>query len=139
MVLLIYLLFFAESMGRTQDKGYQYNLVPFQEIRRYVRYWDVLGWKIAGMNLFGNVLAFMPFGFFIPKLVKGKKNAFFIILYSFELSLLVEVLQLAFKLGSFDVDDIILNTLGGFLGYVCHLIFIRFRRKQNVSDEEKTK
>ena len=139
MVLLIYLLFFAESMGRMQDKGYQYNLVPFQEIRRYVRHWDVLGWRIAGMNLFGNVLAFMPFGFFVPKLAKKKKNIFFIILYSFELSLLVEVLQLAFKLGSFDVDDIMLNTLGGFLGYLCHLIFVRFRRKQNVSDGEKTK
>lgn len=122
MVLLIYLLFFAESMGRTQDKGYQYNLVPFQEIKRYVRHWDVLGWRIAGMNLFGNVLAFMPFGFFMPKLAEKKKNVFFIILYSFELSLLVEVLQIAFKLGSFDVDDIILNTLGGFIGYIIFMI-----------------
>ena len=40
------------------------------------------------------------------------------VLYSFELSLLVELLQLVFKVGSFDVDDLLLNTIGGLLGYI---------------------
>ena len=41
-------------------------------------------------------------------------------LYSFELSLLVELLQLVFKVGSFDVDDLFLNTIGGLLGYLVY-------------------
>ena len=44
------------------------------------------------------------------------------VLYSFELSLLVELLQLVFKVGSFDVDDMFLNTLGGIAGYLCQWI-----------------
>lgn len=42
------------------------------------------------------------------------------VLYSFELSLLVELLQLVFKVGSFDVDDLFLNTIGGLLGYLVY-------------------
>ena len=42
------------------------------------------------------------------------------VLYSFELSLLVELLQLVFKVGSFDVDDLLLNTIGGLLGYLVY-------------------
>ena len=38
----------------------------------------------------------------------------------FELSLLVELLQLVFKVGSFDVDDLLLNTIGGLLGYLVY-------------------
>ena len=36
---------------------------------------------------------------------------------SFEISAVVEISQLIFRVGSFDVDDMILNTLGGLLGY----------------------
>ncbi len=39
-------------------------------------------------------------------------------LISFEFSLLIECIQLVSKVGSFDVDDMILNTLGGSLGYL---------------------
>jgi hypothetical protein len=39
------------------------------------------------------------------------------VLYSFELSLVVELLQLVTKVGSFDVDDLMLNTLGGLFGF----------------------
>jgi glycopeptide antibiotics resistance protein len=46
------------------------------------------------------------------------------LLHSFSLSLLIEVIQMIFRVGSFDVDDILLNTLGGFLGFML-LRFIR--------------
>lgn len=50
-------------------------------------------------------------------------------------SLLVESIQLVSKLGSFDVDDIMLNTLGGILGYVlfrcCNAILHIWNKKRN--------
>ena len=49
--------------------------------------------------------------------------------YSLGLSLGVEVFQLLTRVGSFDVDDLLLNTIGGILGYVLFLICNGIRRK----------
>jgi len=40
------------------------------------------------------------------------------VFFSFEFSLLVETIQLVSKVGSFDVDDLLLNTIGGAIGYL---------------------
>ena len=68
LVLLTYFLFFAEEMGRSPDvrAEYYYNLTLFKEIRRFLLYRNILGWRAVFLNIFGNVLAFMPFGFFLP-------------------------------------------------------------------------
>ena len=115
---LSYFLFFAENMGRTASNEYRYNLVPLKEIKRFIYYVDVVGPKAALFNIAGNVVAFLPFGFFLSQITKCRLGIFSTTLFSFEFSLLVEVIQLVTKTGSFDVDDLILNTLGGFLGYL---------------------
>ena len=53
------------------------------------------------------------------------------------LSLCVEVVQLFTKVGSFDVDDILLNTIGGVLGYILFAICSRVRRKHHVRNRKK--
>ena len=64
LALLSYLMFFSEDFGRTNpDRGYAYNLVPFKEISRFITYHDILGTEALVLNLAGNVVAFMPFGF----------------------------------------------------------------------------
>ena len=45
-------------------------------------------------------------------------------------SLLAEILQLLLKVGSFDVDDLFLNTIGGLTGYLVYKAVICFRRKK---------
>lgn len=136
MVLLMYFLFFAEITGRTYvDRDYHYNLVLFREIKRFVVYRKVLGWGAVTANLFGNVAAFVPFGMILPMLMKRYRNFFYIVLLSLEFSLFVEVIQLISKVGSFDVDDLFLNTLGGAVGYLVFWLIGRFGRKRN--DEEK--
>lgn len=130
LVLLFYFLFFSEAMGRGgTDAEYHYNLTPFREIKRFIRYRDVLGPEAVFLNIFGNVIAFMPYGFFVPMLVKKYRNVIEVTLYSFEFSLLVETLQLIFKIGSFDVDDLMLNTLGGFLGCIIYYLGKRIRSR----------
>jgi len=55
---LTYLLFFAEMYGRTMvPYEYRYNLVPFQEIRRFWNNRELLGDMAVFTNLGGNVLA----------------------------------------------------------------------------------
>ena len=72
-VCLIYFLFFAESTGRTfEGRSYHYNLELFKEIRRFIVYRHTLGTKAVALNLFGNIAAFIPFGFFLPSArIKG--------------------------------------------------------------------
>lgn len=124
---LCYFLFFAENYGRIAgENDYRYNLVPFLEIARFWKYREILG-IYSFLNLVGNVLIFVPAGFFIPILWKKKKGVVFTTCITFEMSLLVEVLQLIFRVGSFDVDDLILNTLGGILGYILLELLKRWR------------
>ena len=123
LVSMIYFLFFAESMGRTSmGQEYHYNLQPFKEIQRYLTYYDVIGPYTVFLNLAGNILAFVPFGLFFPLLSRRSRSLWKATLISFEVSLLVELIQLVTRVGSCDVDDMILNTLGGMIGYVCFRI-----------------
>ena len=72
---LAYFLFFAEATGRTfGERTYQYNLIPFHEIRRFLIYRRQLGFAAVALNLVGNVLAFVPFGLFLPLLVKRVRS-----------------------------------------------------------------
>ena len=109
---LFYFLFFSEKMGRTfVERDYHYNLIPFHEIKRFLKYHEVLGLGAVILNIGGNVAAFMPFGFFVPIFSRRCKYFLNTVYYSFELSLVVEIIQLVTKVGSFDVDDIILLSV----------------------------
>jgi glycopeptide antibiotics resistance protein len=41
----------------------------------------------------------------------------------------VEVFQLLTRVGSFDVDDLLLNTIGGLAGYILFVICNAIRRR----------
>jgi glycopeptide antibiotics resistance protein len=83
-------------------------------------------------NLAGNVVGFVPFGFILPLLTKRFQKFKAVTLATFSLSLAFEVIQLIFEFGSFDVDDLILNTLGGILGYIpIKIILIIVKHKKN--------
>lgn len=126
---LFYFLFFSEEMGRTySERTYHYNLVPFKEIGRFIRYHRTLGTGTVLLNIVGNVAAFVPFGIFLPVFSARCRKVWFTVFYSFELSLLVELLQLVTKVGSFDVDDLILNTIGGLVGFLIYLLGKRILR-----------
>ena len=122
-IMMAYFLFFSESYGRVGvERDYQYNLEPFREIKRYMQYYEVLGMKNVIVNLLGNVVAFMPYGFWLPVISKKCDGLFRILLCSLSCSLAVEVTQFVTKKGSFDVDDLLLNTMGGLLGFWCYRI-----------------
>ncbi len=129
-VVLFYFLFFSEKLGRTfSERSYHYNLIPFLEIRRFIRYHKILGFEAVLLNIVGNIVAFSPFGFFLPIFSRRCRYFWNTVFYSFELSLLVELIQLVTKVGSFDVDDLLLNTIGGACGFFSYKIFIWLIRK----------
>ena len=123
LAVLCYFLFIADRMGRTfSERVYHYNLMPLKEIGRFWTYRQTLGvWSVL-MNLIGNVVAFIPIGLFRPRLFPACRRFILTVVLAFEFSLCVEILQLVWKVGSFDVDDLLLNTLGGILGFLVYRI-----------------
>ena len=119
---LVYFLFFSEQMGRVPSDTYKYSLIPFKEIKRYLRYSHTIGYAHVMLNLAGNVFCFMPFGFVLPIIARKQRSLPRIAISSFLASLLVELIQLVSKVGSCDVDDIMLNTCGGVVGYIAFKI-----------------
>ena len=125
---VFYFLLLSEAYGRRGEMTeYHYNLELFKEIKRFWQYREQLGWFATTANLVGNVLVFVPFGFLMPMASK-ERSLIATVCYSFVLSLVVEISQILLKVGSFDVDDLLLNTVGGILGYIAFLICNALRR-----------
>lgn len=133
-IFVFYFLLISEIYGRTGEmQDYHYNLVLFKEIKRFWNYRRQLGIFATATNLLGNVLVFLPFGFFMA--MASKYRSFLsTVTYSLALSLTVEISQLFMKVGCFDVDDLLLNTLGGMLGFiafaVCNVIRRNYAKKK---------
>lgn len=90
------------------------NLVPFATIAYYLRGEPTPG--VALRNLMGNVLLFIPMGFLLPFVVPRLQRMTHILFVSLAVSLLLEGVQLLTGIGSFDVDDLLLNGLGATVG-----------------------
>ena len=124
--ILLYFVLFSDRLGRTDGyMEFRYNLTPFLEIRRFITYRDSLSLGALLLNLFGNVLVFSPFGFLIPMFRNEETSWYNILLFTFLFSLCIELTQLISMVGVFDVDDLILNTLGGMIGWGFYLLFSR--------------
>lgn len=120
LALLAYLVFFSKEFGRQAHTDMRYNIVPFRTITNYYYYSTRKGFII---NIFGNLLAFMPLGVLWPVVFKQPYDKIYvhiIFLWSFTISLFIELIQVLSKVGAFDVDDLILNTLGGVIGYLLY-------------------
>ena len=77
----------------------------------------------------GNIVWFVPFGFLVP-LIWQKLKSYVVIPLGFCLSLIIEVSQLVSGKGMFEIDDLVLNTLGAAIGYLTYKAYCRFK-KQN--------
>lgn len=100
------------------------NLIPLQRSWQLLCYYvrnDL--WAAVWVNFPGNVVMFMPVGFFAG-LLSDKPRWWKGTLLTAGLSLFIEIFQLFISRGT-DIDDLILNTLGGLLG---HLAFLVLRR-----------
>lgn len=138
MLVLVYFLLLSDGFGRSEGYScYRYNLVPFQEIIRFIKYRAYIDFSSVVLNLLGNVVAFMPFGALIRWVVDRKMRWFQAMGYTFMFSLCVELLQLVAKVGVFDVDDLILNTLGGLLGFWVYYLLLLMNRRSERNYERK--
>lgn len=110
-----------------QDVNYgNSNFIPFKEIFRY----DV-GSRLFIRNVIGNIVLFIPLGVYVGCIIKSKTFIPSFII-SFLVSISIEFAQ--YMIGRIaDVDDVILNTIGGVFGYVSFKYLNRFIDKHSKS------
>ena len=98
------------------------NFVPFKEIFRYK-----IGSRLFLKNVLGNILLFLPYGFFASYYLSEERPKLIVFLTLIG-SVTIEVVQMSIG-RVFDVDDILLNTLGGFIGFYVYLLFVNISKR----------
>lgn len=93
-----------------------YNLIPFKSIVDIFK--NGTTYEVI-INIFGNLLVFMPLEYFLIELFKVKKFSLNFI-FSFGIILLIELFQYVFKVGVLDIDDLILCTFGMMIFYIIY-------------------
>ena len=116
---------FSRTAGKIVDiANAKANFIPFKTIWRYltnlsgqIENFNPVNFKIYFINLFGNIEIFLPFGFLLFFILKKPPSLKQVAVLTLALSLFIELIQASLNLGVFDIDDLILNLLGGVLGY----------------------
>ncbi len=106
---IIYLLILFSVVTYPVNEYGKNNLNLFQELFRYR-----IGSNLFIQNIIGNIIMFIPFGMFLNEYFNIKKISLLFITIIYSLS--IEIVQI-FVGRVFDVDDIILNLLGSFIGW----------------------
>ncbi|MFS0557773.1 VanZ family protein [Brevibacillus sp. 179-C9.3 HS] len=115
------------------------NTKLFQTLVDYVYHYDRYNVDILVFNLAGNVILFVPLGLLVPLVFFRFQNIHRVFFLTLAVSLLIEILQLMLSLGSFDVDDLLLNVVGGLIGYGMFRVgaaVIYRRRKSSKFDDD---
>ena len=128
LLLLLYLIFLLSTIFYTKlTTGIVYpklqieaNIIPFSSIIETI---TLLVTKSQGIPYLFNylildILLFIPLGIFLPVLFPEKMTLKRFILICFILSFTKELFQFLFNVGMFNIDDIILNVVGGILSYI---------------------
>ncbi len=113
LLFLAYLIVLFELVTSQDLPGGGTNLMPFREILRYD-----YGTRSFYKQVFGNILMFVPLGYYATSYCKIK-NLGAITVISLLSSSIIETVQ-HFIGRTFDIDDIILNVVGGILGFLLY-------------------
>ena len=113
---LVFMLYGFMAIHLTAGIGTIWDLLAYGRLSSSINLIPLaaMDWKGYALNAF----MFMPLGFLLPLIWKSFRQAKKTVVFGFLMSLTIEVCQL-FCFRATDVDDLIMNTLGAFLGYLC--------------------
>jgi glycopeptide antibiotics resistance protein len=72
---------------------------------------------ITVRNIVGNVFLFVPWGFLAPQLFSSIQTLIKILVAAVFISLCIEIIQFVLVVGVADIDDVLLNTVGAWIGF----------------------
>jgi len=122
---LLYWMFLGFGRHYQVNGPFSYNLIPFKTMGIYLFHIHAFSWRTWVINVFGNIGVFMPYGCLLPCLIHSSRRRYwrFAIYFGCPL-LLLEVMQMVLQVGSFDVDDLILNGLGASMSYGVYRFYL---------------
>ena len=133
--LLLILLYFAGLVyvtalrdGRINLGGFSFRLPPpFLKALISRKYSETTNRSVLNMLLFVPFGCLLPYNISLWRTKTGVKCKHFkkVLLIGLLISLSIEICQLLFKVGVFEVDDLVKNTMGTGLGYIFFLILSR--------------
>lgn len=113
-VFVIYVTIIHRNVGENGNNC----LIPFYSF--YMAKQEVEVYRLILLN----ILMFLPFGIVLPFILNHfKQNVLFSIVFGISLSLCIEIIQLVFRIGTFEIDDIIFNTFGCLIGLLSFSLF----------------
>lgn len=119
--ILVYVLFLSRGtrVGFTYAEYMQRftNFIPFKTIIEYVQRYSNGYWRLATLNLLGNLALFVPMGMALPCLFKKLNRFWTVILTVLGMVVIVELVQGVLRVGSIDIDDVIFNVVVAMIGY----------------------
>lgn len=145
-LLLLYVLFlrgrgnsYSQSLPLSEYMQYAVNVTPFETIKGFWRALreNRINTDIALLNIFGNVALFVPFGFLLPVNAPRLRALWKCAAVSLAAIIAAETIQLFFRVGSFDVDDVILNMIGILIGYILYKISCSAYKKTRFSGVQR--
>ncbi|WP_211746671.1 VanZ family protein [Paenibacillus sp. Marseille-Q4541] len=121
-ILFLYLVMLAYFMfagfHRSVHSNYRYNLIPLHTVSAYVRNLGPGNMVDTAINLIGNIAVFIPLGYLLPASMFRPWSYGKFILFFVCFIFLLECLQTILRVGTGDIDDLLLNVIGGSIGYI---------------------
>ncbi|MGT2462533.1 VanZ family protein [Sinomonas atrocyanea] len=124
---LLRLLLFSRVPGSERSV----NLIPFASIAEYMSSHSSRAGGVSFANVVGNILIFVPLGVFLSWL-RHRAAAWLTMLMIASVSVAAEVIQGVFAVGASDIDDVILNCVGGLLGILAFRLLSAILHRQSL-------
>ncbi|MGG3871618.1 VanZ family protein [Brevibacillus laterosporus] len=110
----LYLLYIYLNTERLHSDYFGIRLIPFEKIIDFFTHFEYFN----RYELLGKILLYIPIGILIPLLFGSINNMLRTFLFTLILSFLINSVKIITQAGFFEIDDIILNVIGGMIGFV---------------------
>lgn len=129
-LIIIFLMLLGRNINIPNSHGEKsYNLLPFKTIINYITNFYNINLGLFIINIVGNVAVFIPLGFMLPLLFRRMRKFIGVLAICTLLISISEILQYIFRIGTLDIDDLILNLIGCILGFVFYQKFYRNKQR----------
>ena len=131
LVFLCYIFVVAGATLFSRGSNYEYDMIPplFYSYKNAWNNWSITEWR----NIILNICMFVPFGLLLPMGLKWFRKCYRTYVAGFLFSLFIELSQMIFKIGIFEPDDLLDNTLGAIIGFGLFLVLFKLYAKEKAN------
>ena len=126
LLMMVVIIICSITLLRGMGEGGNLVIIPFNSYKQAWYQFNLREWR----NIILNICMFVPFGFMLPLAFNKFRIGWKTYIIGFGFSMSIEILQLVFKRGIFETDDLINNILGIIIGYGLFSIVLSIKDKK---------